>query len=592
MDELTVKLDQLQNLTNTYGYGDLYVYGHDEANATQLEWDLPVMQTVSESGAKLFYAVNWDGRGVPYASLTGAAVIDQQGTATAYNTTLHNLYQASNPNTKLLVYDWPQGGVEDFNIYRQRLGYMLYTSGYDGTMDFGYQHQYGQSAWNDYDSGSSQFRDHNMIYPTSDGVIDTVQWEAVRQAVDDVRYAGALNAFKGSNTTSLQIINAGLTAGTDPSIIRTNIINQILPLVGTDGSAPVSHFYMNLTTTPSAVVYGAESFNTTGLTIGGGGGYSDTITSGDYTVTSIATLGTALNSSHAGDVIYINPSSTLDLSGYPALTIPSGVTLASNRGVGGSTGALIKKTTGGGTWGWEQPMFKTTGVDVRVTGLQLEGEMLAQDGTGPGESRYLVGLEAETATNFEVDNCELRGWSWSAISLDRSSNSYIHNNYIHHNQAAGEGYGTSLYEGTAIVERNLYSYNRHDITGDGNGNEQYTFRYNIDLGTGSASGGSRTDVHEGTGGYAGSTFNISYNSFKASGDDQLLLPIQISEKPLVDMTISHNIFEGSTIMGGGYYTAPVRQLVDVTFGNLTVSDNYWKDTLYPTNTSIVMYEVR
>jgi hypothetical protein len=58
------------------------------------------------------------------------------------------------------------------------------------------------------------------------------------------------------------------------------------------------------------------------------------------------------------------------------------------------------------------------------------------------------------------------------------------------------------------------------------------------------------------------------------------------------MTISHNIFEGSTIMGGGYYTAPVRQLVDVTFGNLTVSDNYWKDTLYPTNTSIVMYEVR
>jgi hypothetical protein len=376
------------------------------------------------------------------------------------------------------------------------------------------------------------------------------------------------------------------TAGTD-SEIKTNY------LTFTTGEAPVSHFYMNLTTTSPAAVYGAESFNTTGLTIGGGAGYSDLVTSGDYTVTTVANLQTALASATSGDVVYISPSTTLNLSGYSALTIPSGVTLASNRGSGGSSGALIIKKTGGGTWGWEQPMFKTTGVDVRVTGLRLEGEMLAQDGTvSGGEARFLVGLEAEGATNFEVDNCELRGWSWSAVSLDRSSNSYVHNNYIHHNQAAGEGYGTSLYEGTAIIERNLYSYNRHDITGDGNGNEQYIFRYNIDLGTGSASGGSRTDVHEGTGGYAGSTFNISYNTFKASGSNQLLLPIQVSEKPLVDMTISHNIFEGSTIMGGGYYTAPVRQLVDATFGNLTVSDNYWNNILYPTDTSVVMYEVR
>lgn len=36
------------------------------------------------------------------------------------------------------------------------------------------------------------YRDHNLTYPTADGVIDTLAWEGFREAVDDVRYLTTL----------------------------------------------------------------------------------------------------------------------------------------------------------------------------------------------------------------------------------------------------------------------------------------------------------------------------------------------------------------------------------------------------------------
>ena len=44
--------------------------------------------------------------------------------------------------------------------------------------------------WDDFDNPI--YRSHMLAYPTVDGVVDTLQWEGVREAVDDVRYAGTL----------------------------------------------------------------------------------------------------------------------------------------------------------------------------------------------------------------------------------------------------------------------------------------------------------------------------------------------------------------------------------------------------------------
>jgi hypothetical protein len=342
--------------------------------------------------------------------------------------------------------------------------------------------------------------------------------------------------------------------------------------------------------------YGAEACNPTGNPIGGGAGYSKIISGTEanvkYTVSSKTELLTALRSAKSGEIVFVKKSAVIDMTGTPTVTIPSGVTLASDRGLAGSSGALIKRTKNL-NGGWEEPMFKTSGASVRVTGLRIEGEMLPQDSTGAGESRYLVGLEAESATNFEVDNCELRGWQWAAVSLDRSTGSRIHHNYIHSNQGRGEGYGTCHYGGDAIVEANIYNYNRHDITGAGWTGERYEFRYNIDLGYGTAAGGSRVDVHsdENGGAFAGNRYDIHHNTFQDNGAGVLrMLPIQISEKPTTGAYIYNNNFEGGTI-AGGYYTVPIRQSAFSSFGRMFVTNNLWGSKVVP-DSAIVMYEIR
>jgi hypothetical protein len=80
-------------------------------------------------------------------------------------------------------------GVEDPVIYRRNFGLVLWRSGYDGAMDYAYQHAF-HSIWNDFDD--TDYRDHVFAYPTVDGVVGTVQWEGFREAVDDVRYVTTL----------------------------------------------------------------------------------------------------------------------------------------------------------------------------------------------------------------------------------------------------------------------------------------------------------------------------------------------------------------------------------------------------------------
>ena len=44
------------------------------------------------------------------------------------------------------------------------------------------------------------YRDHVFAYPTSNGVIDTIQWEGWREGVDDTRYVATLIKKDGSDT--------------------------------------------------------------------------------------------------------------------------------------------------------------------------------------------------------------------------------------------------------------------------------------------------------------------------------------------------------------------------------------------------------
>jgi hypothetical protein len=429
-----------------------------------------------------------------------------------------------------------------------------------------------------------------------------------------VRYAGALNAFKGSNTTSLQIINAGLTAGTDPSIIRTNLINQILPLVGTDGSAPVSHFYMNLTFSGEYMGYGAgTTYN--GTSIGGGSDYYAKVTGGDHVVTTandfIAHMDNGALEAASGSTVFIPTGTTLDFTLLDPVVIPAGVTIASDRGTSGHEGAILTKTRPHTNGTWQEPMLQIGGTNVRITGLQLRGEGYAQDtwGTYPttcapsagscaNEASFMIGIkngESTTGagyTGLEIDNNEMQGWAYAAVFTNGVSTvgrPFIHHNDIHDNNNRGEGYGVNSRGGDMLVAGNTFDYNRHSVTGDGVAGEKYTFQYNIIGGRGTGIGTVDIDVHESTStsNLAGNEYHIDHNTVTTAGTHGFA---QIREVPTTGFYLSYNNIasDGGSTNGFSY---PVVQFTTSTSSLTKVyaTNNIWKGTIYVGNTGMTQY---
>ncbi|TFH06713.1 MAG: DUF4091 domain-containing protein, partial [Nitrosomonadales bacterium] len=98
-----------------------------------------------------------------------------------------------------------------------------------GAMNYAYQHEFGQSLWNDFDDASATHaRDHVFAYPTSDGVIDTIQWEGWREGVDDTRYLATLIKKEGCDTSARALVSDSLSKGDDMATIREKVIAKIL----------------------------------------------------------------------------------------------------------------------------------------------------------------------------------------------------------------------------------------------------------------------------------------------------------------------------------------------------------------------------
>jgi hypothetical protein len=115
---------------------------------------------------------------------------------------------------KIMSYSNPQLGLEMPLTYRINYGLMLWQIDYDGEIGYSYQQAYG-NIWNDWDDPGNHYKDHVMAYPTSNGVIDTIQWEAFREGITDLRYLDTLQST---------IIKAK-TAGKDTSAAETWLAN-------------------------------------------------------------------------------------------------------------------------------------------------------------------------------------------------------------------------------------------------------------------------------------------------------------------------------------------------------------------------------
>jgi len=164
-----------------FGYDTVYFYGIDEARGERLRAQRAAWRVVQDAGGKLFVAC-YKGTFEAMGNLLNCAVLAGRPDP-AEAEKWHGV------GSHAFCYAYPQVGNEEPETYRRHFGLVLWKAGFDGAMDYAYQHAFGH-IWNDFDHQT--YRDHNFTYPTVNGVVGTIQWEGFREAVDDVRYVTTL----------------------------------------------------------------------------------------------------------------------------------------------------------------------------------------------------------------------------------------------------------------------------------------------------------------------------------------------------------------------------------------------------------------
>lgn len=234
---------------------------------------------------------------------------------------------------------------------------------------------------------------------------------------------------------------------------------------------------------------------------GGGHGYPDVV---DPTwpvvtrVSDLAGLTSALAAAASGDVVYVEDTASIDLTGQ-SLCIPGGVWLASDRGVDDAAGGLLYATAGASV-----AVLKACGDDVRVTGLRLRGpdpetcppewpDACPNDVSGDANCAYCTdtayAIDATDHDGLEVDNNELSGWTYAGVGVHDSADADVHHNWIHHHWREGLGYGVVLFgtgQTDALIRWNRFDAIRHAVAGQGYPDTSYEARDNL-MGTSSIS---------------------------------------------------------------------------------------------------------
>ncbi|OLF10618.1 hypothetical protein BLA60_15710 [Actinophytocola xinjiangensis] len=295
---------------------------------------------------------------------------------------------------------------------------------------------------------------------------------------------------------------------------------------------------------------------------------ADELTS-DVTVDTRDELLAALAGATAGDTVTVAGTASINLTGLKRIVIPAGVTLASDRGSGGSSGALLYNTELdlGDREAWAQ--FSPRGSGVRITGLRLRGpDTEIRDNAYQYDNSR--GIEALETSDLTVDNNELSGWSHGAVYLGDSIEARVANNDIHHNRRTGLGYGVVLYNSSsAIIEFNRFEQNRHAIAGNGLRTQRYEARYNLVIDNARSHGFDMHGENEALGNgapYAGDVIHINNNSFRSSAQPAVV----VRGRPATTATVTRNCFAHT-----GASTA-TRQLHFT--GNLTVGTNTYATT--------------
>jgi hypothetical protein len=219
-------ISNLKTVGSVNGFTSVYIYGIDESNMDTPEYRAQI-QTVHDNGA-FVYCAQSSTNALAVKDVLDVAIGSSGFTADQideFQATAHKIFSYGNPQT---VIEYPL-------TFRRNYGLFLWQLGYDGCMPYALMHSM-QDGWSDFDD--ELYRDHMMVYPTANGVINTVQWEGFREGVNDMRYLATLQAaiianpgaIATSATNWLTTLKTTDLTTVDLDTIRAQMVTYILQL--------------------------------------------------------------------------------------------------------------------------------------------------------------------------------------------------------------------------------------------------------------------------------------------------------------------------------------------------------------------------
>jgi len=218
LKKLKDEVSKWMEIAKEYNYKNVFIYGIDEGNLDIIRSQKQAWEIVHKTGAGIFVACP------PSAVDIANGLLNIGVLSKSLDSEAAEKCHAG--GAKVFSYGNPQVGVENSYIYRKNYGIDLWLAGYDGALNYAYQRGMG-NIWNDFDHNRN--RDHVFAYPVTDDVINTIQWEGFREAIDDVRYLTKLLSTGFMDEASLKEWFTQMQSdGYSLSHIRENIIQKII----------------------------------------------------------------------------------------------------------------------------------------------------------------------------------------------------------------------------------------------------------------------------------------------------------------------------------------------------------------------------
>jgi hypothetical protein len=201
-----------------------------------------------------------------------------------------------------------------------------------------------------------------------------------------------------------------------------------------------------------------------------------------HAIFSIQELRDRIQKAKPGEVLTISHDSFFDFSDESPLIIDKKVHIKGVR-------SLNQRRPVFKSWKAPYPLITIKADGVILEGLKIEGvetdqkkaEIIALNKAGKkGVYEFPItrGIHV-MANDVAIKDCEISGFSHAAIYAENAVNLLVENNYIHHNQRWGLGYGVALHLlATAKIIKNKFDHNRHSIAGSGSAGQSYEAGYN------------------------------------------------------------------------------------------------------------------